>query len=705
MKTLFKILAAIVGLVVIAVVAAAIIVPIYFDPNDHKDEIAQAVKEHTGRELKIPGDIALSVFPWLAIDLGVVELGNAPGFPEPLFARLDRMSIGVKLMPLLKKRVEMRTVTVHGLVLNLARDQQGRTNWSDLVQDKPGEKRTESGQIAALGIGGLDIRDATLRWHDAQSGQTFKVQNLTARTGALSLDAPSQPVGLEISFDVAATEPEVTGRVSLETTLQGDPVAQSYLARDLRLTINLAGNGLPGKALDVDLGAQVAADLAAQTLAVDDLKLAVAELGVGGELRATGILQAPRFTGQLKVDRFSPRELMSKLGQEIETADAHALQAAELAASFQGTADSIRLQPLAVTLDDTRLDGTLAVTSFKTLALRFDLSANAIDADRYLPPPAQGGAAAPATTPGTAASAAGALPLDALRALDVDGKASLGKLTVAKLRLSDIAVAIKAKEGLIRVKPIQAKLYEGSYSGNVVMDARGRQAKVSVDEALTGVQAGPLLKDLQGKDVLTGTTQLNMALHATGATPEDFKKTLNGESKFIFRDGAIKGINIPGMIRKAKAALTGAGVADTGPQQTDFAELSGSVQFTNGIGTNKDLSLKSPLLRLAGDGTADLVQEQIDYLAKVTLVGTLEGQGGKELTDLAGIPIPIRIKGPFDKPSIAPDLGSVLESQAKAALEEKVEAQKSKVKEKVKEKLEKSLGDKLEGELKGIFKQ
>ncbi len=37
-----------------------------FDPNDYKPQIMALVKEHTGRELTIPGEISVSVFPWLA---------------------------------------------------------------------------------------------------------------------------------------------------------------------------------------------------------------------------------------------------------------------------------------------------------------------------------------------------------------------------------------------------------------------------------------------------------------------------------------------------------------------------------------------------------------------------------------------------------------------------------------------------------------
>ena len=107
MKKLFKIVGVLVLVVVVLIGAAAVLVPMFFDPNDHKDRIAQAVKDATGRDLNLKGDIGLSVFPWIAIDLGAVELSNPPGFDGPAFAETEGAKVRVKLMPLLKRQVEM----------------------------------------------------------------------------------------------------------------------------------------------------------------------------------------------------------------------------------------------------------------------------------------------------------------------------------------------------------------------------------------------------------------------------------------------------------------------------------------------------------------------------------------------------------------------------------------------------------------------
>ena len=176
-----------------------------------------------------------------------------------------------------------------------------------------------------------------------------------------------------------------------------------------------------------------------------------------------------------------------------------------------------------------------------------------------------------------------------------------------------------------------------------------------------------MLKDLQGEDRLTGTGNVEAKLSAVGADPEAMKKTLNGTAGFAFTDGAINGINIPEMIRDAKAkVLGGGGSGASGPAKTDFSELTGTFQVKNGFVTNQDLSAKSPLLRISGKGNADLPKEVIDYRATATVVASAEGQGGEELQDLAGIPIPIKITGTFADPQYGLDFEALAAAIAKS---------------------------------------
>ena len=131
------------------------------------------------------------------------------------------------------------------------------------------------------------------------------------------------------------------------------------------------------------------------------------------------------------------------------------------------------------------------------------------------------------------------------------------------------------------------------------------------------------------------------------------------------------------------------------PEKTDFSSLSGTAKITNGVVNNQDFNMQSPLLHVTGAGKADLVKENLDYLLKTSIVGSLQGQGGADLEKLKGVTIPVRVSGPFSKPSYKPDLSAALSDTVKQKAEEKVEEKKQEVKQK--------LEDKLKSKLKGLF--
>lgn len=712
MKKLLKIVGIAVLVTIVLLVGAAVALPLLVDPDDVKAQLSARVKEHTGRELSIPGEVELSVFPWLGASLGEVSLGNAEGFSAPVFASTSKVDVRVKLMPLLDRRVEMDTVVVHGLTLNLERNKQGDTNWSDLAAGggasapasgapAPGSTPASGGErgqaLAALSIGGLDVRDGTLSYTDAQAGQAFTVRNLTLKTGTLSLE-PGQSQDLELGFDLNSANPPLDGRVTATASLSVDQGANTAAISGLDVNGEFTGDTLPGGKLSMQLGADAQMDLAKHTLAVRNLRLQVADLVATGTLDASGLDKSPAYTGELNVAEFNPRKLIEGLGHTAPaTADPGALARAALNATFSGGADALSVEPLQLTLDESTVTGKAGVSNFARPAVRFALALDAIDLDRYLPP----GQEASAASPGAAAGgAADALPLDTLRALDVAGSIKAGKLEVAKMDLSDVTATINAKDGLLRLSPIAAKLYQGSYAGSITLDARNNPPTLAVDEKIAGVAIEPLLTDLQGEAArISGTAEASAKLTAAGTDPESIKRTLNGNLAFVLRDGAVKGYDIAQMIRNAKSYL-GKDVAYDANRKTDFAEIKGTATVTNGVVSNPDLSAKSPLLRVDGNGQASLPTETIDYRVRATLVASAQGQGGKDVSELAGVPLPIHITGTFSDPKPRPDFEAMMQGAVAAKGKELIEEQKGKVTEKLKE----SLGDKAGDALKGLLK-
>lgn len=681
MGRLLKWLAGIFGLVLLIIVAAAVILPLVIDPNDHKDTIEQLVKERTGRELQITDRLELSVFPALGVTTGGVTLSNAPGFGDQPFAQIDKLDLRVKLMPLFSGQLEVDALLLKGLTLNLARDKQGHTNWEDLSKETEaapaGEAPSGGGEAIGFNISGVQIEQAKLVWDDRQKGEKYVLRDVSLTSGAL---APGAQVPVEMGFTLDSEKPVMSLRFGLESTLSIGDDLKTFGLPDLEAKLHAEGEGLPAKGLDLSLKAALALDQNKETLSVDGLKLQGNGIAIDGNLSGRNLGTEPEFDGDLVLGKTDPGALLALFGAAPQTRDPGVLKTLSGKLGLHARGSTVRLKPLTLSLDDSRLTGEL---SLQGPAIRFALDLDQIDLDRYLPPASE-------TEPKATSASAAEDPLAGLRQLDMKGRVTIGSLKLSNLTMSKVEVQINASNGVLKVDPMTAELYQGKLKSMVTVDARKAQPRIHLVEDLTGVQIEPLLKDLADNDRLSGTGVVHANLTMQGMSDQAIRSSLNGKVSFEFHDGAVKGINIAKAIRKVKSKLGGAAtVTDDKTEQTDFTVISGSAVITDGVIRNDDLQAKSPLLRVAGKGRVDLPANTLDYVVTTTLVKSLQGQGSQD-EQLTGVPIPVRLHGSLTEPSYSIDLKSVLASKARQKAEETL-------KKKIEEKAGGKLGEKLRG--------
>ncbi|MFO7748726.1 MAG: AsmA-like C-terminal region-containing protein, partial [Desulfobacteraceae bacterium] len=275
--------------------------------------------------------------------------------------------------------------------------------------------------------------------------------------------------------------------------------------------------------------------------------------------------------------------------------------------------------------------------------------------------PAKKQTARPVTPETAAAGAAAQIPVELLRALKLKASLAIEDLIVSGAALSRVRVNATAKEGILTKYPVTASLYNGTYDGKVVLDATGEIPELAIDTALKGVEVEPLLMDMTQNAQIRGTGDVTAALTTRGLDVDAMKRNLNGRLSFSFKNGAIKGFNAGKFFRSLKSLRESRTLAVSEQEETDFTELAGNPVVKNGVVFLDDLAGKSPALRVSGSGiVADIVRETIDYKAMFTVVETSKGQAGKDLAELAGITVPISVKGPLADPAITPDITGVI---------------------------------------------
>ncbi|RLA19326.1 MAG: hypothetical protein DRQ62_12050, partial [Gammaproteobacteria bacterium] len=663
---------------VVLIVAAAIIIPLVVDLNDYKAEMEAAVQKQTGRTMKIEGDLDLSVFPWLGVSTGKIVLSNAAGFTENSFAVIGEADIKVKLRPLFSKKIELRTVVLKGLELHLEKNRLGISNWSDMSAKKesvdqltekqvkeqvdtsqaqaPEKKSDTAGTaigLADIKIGGLVIENSQVSWNDQQSGQHIVIKDFNLSSGAVVFN---KPIAIKIAFLLENTAPAITEQLSLSTSLVIDETLQKIQLNNFQLDSVTKGESIPGGVIDTQLESEIILDLQEQTLALKKLQLVTNLMHLTGELNASKIKTDLQYTGALQIASFSPKKLMQQLAMSVpETADKQVLQKLAISFDLQGTIDSVALENLIITLDDTQINGYTRVQQFNQPAIAFQLAIDDIDVDRYSAPKQE---TKSGKTPPTVAKApvaeATLLPMDTLRTLNIDGDLKIAKLKVAQLKMAGVNVNIQAKQGLVKSKHSISQLYQGRYQGQISINAKSKKPAISLNEKISSVQLEPLLNDLMpdSKAKLKGLANITTHLNTTGNTMTAIKSGLRGRLSFAIEKGAVRGFNLQEIIDIGRLAVKGKKMQQSySNEQTLFSIIKGSAIVKRGVINNPDFLAESSTIEVKGGGTANLVNEALDYkvVAKIK-------KGGK---DIANRPVAINVKGTFSKPTYNVDLTSI----------------------------------------------
>lgn len=682
MGKLIKVILVFFSSVALLIIAAAIIIPLAVDLNDYKTEMEVAVEEQTGRTLKIEGDLHVSVFPWLGFSTGKLILSNAAGFAEHPFAAIDEADIKVKLIPLFSKKVEISTIVLKGLALNLEKNKQGVSNWSDLTAEKeaadlPSEKELEqlknsdkknllempaeetAGaepviELAAIKIGGLAIENSQVTWDDQQAGQQIVVKDFNLSTSAVVFN---EPIAINLSMLLENSEPAVTEQLGLSMNLVIDETLQKVQLHNFKLDSVTKGETVPGGILEAQLLSEIDLDLQAQTLALKGLQLKTDNLQLAGDINTTQLILDPHYSGKLQIAPFSPKALMQQLAMNVPvTADKQVLQKLALSLDLQGTKDSVALENLKITLDDTNINGYARVKQFDQPAITFQLTIDAIDVDRYSAPKQQASPAKPATNTVAKATVAEAtlMPMDTLRQLNLDGDLKIAKLKVAQLTMAGVNLNIQAQQGIVKTKQSIAQLYQGSYQGQITINAKDKTPRISLNEKISNVQLEPLVNDLQpdGKVKLKGQANITANLSGKGNTVTAIKSGLGGRLNFSINKGAIPGFNVQQLIDIGKLATKGKKMQQSyASEQTLFSTIKGSAKVKKGIINNPDFLAESSTVEVKGGGTANLNNDALDYkvIAKIK-------KGGKNVTNR---PVAVNVKGTFSKPVYTVDLTSI----------------------------------------------
>ncbi|MBM7454734.1 AsmA protein [Oceanisphaera litoralis] len=643
MKKLLYGVAALLLLVLLALVILTQVV----DTDRVKRVLIEQTREKTGRTLVIKGDLSWRFFPSIGFTLNDTALLNPPGFAAGNTLSVGEISLDVALKPLFDNRLEIGEAVLDNARLHLITRADGVTNIDDL---------------------------RTL------SAATGPDKNTDATDESANADEPRQPMSISLA-GVRVVDAEVVVQNEISNTLR----------RLNRVNFTL-DEFAPGKAVPLSLSGNLFSDEVQANIdatgqlwlapAFDRLRLDALKLDVDATGRAIPGTKQLRLQGNLAYD--VDRQL----------------------AEFGDI--SLKLGALEAT-------GELSLHHAAIPDVRFNLSTALLDVDalqaewRTSPEtPADEQAAASAAAPVKAslpaASAASEPDLSALKGIKLEGRLAADKVRVQGIELEQLTIRVNIDQGKVKLDQVQARLYEGKIDANGELDVNAHPARFRVQKTLTGVNARDLLAAAAGIDYLEGRADLSFDLTGTGLTADAIKRSIKGSSELKVADGALNGVNIAALIRRAHARVKGLPLpAEDAVEKTDFSALTADLSIAKGTVSTDNLHMASPLLRIDGEGETNLLDESLDLLFNTAIVGSLKGQDGEELSELKNIILPVRIGGSYQQPKYSLDLQQIFDLYLREKADKEAERVKRKLNEKLGEKLGDQLGDKLGDKLPGLL--
>ncbi|WP_160172842.1 AsmA family protein [Devosia sp. LC5] len=301
-----------------------------------------------------------------------------------------------------------------------------------------------------------------------------------------------------------------------------------------------------------------------------------------------------------------------------------------------------------VHLDDIRANGSLSVAMAGKPSITASLSVDTLDLRTLI------GGGSP---PDAAASGPAAIDLSMLRLFNADIRFAANQLAYGDVKVGPTTATLSVAEGVAKLNIPQAGFYDGIVTANVTANGAGSVPSIDLVAAMENVQALPLLTDAAGFGQIEGQLKASVQVTGAGVDSQAFARSLNGPVNIVVSNGALRGIDVAGLVRNVRSLIS-SGYSQDANAKTEFSELSVAVNIANGVANAETIRVLGPFVRMSGAGSVDLAAQTIDMRLDPRVVGSLEGQGGD--FDVSGLGMPIIINGPLSGPSIYPDLSAIL---------------------------------------------
>lgn len=579
MRKLLKIIFGLVFVIIIAAFIGGYIFVRKFDLNSYKNTIEEQVYAYTGRQLKINGNahLGISLIPTLVVD--DITLSNAAWAKQPQMLNVKSLKVQISILPLLKKNIVIRDVTLIEPQIYLEKNASGMNNWTF--------GQTQTAKVQRLGFAQLE--EMALRSKDASplpaAVQQISIESITLEKGFVQyIDATSKkPLELIINtlhFNMDSLDSPL--RAKIDVVYDHQPIEakltlgsfNELFASSQPFAIDVEGKAFNVNAViqgalfnvlgDVSYDVMVEASSPAGNF---DLPKTTLKTGLKGSLsKVTATIQ-----NLMVADNQISGTVIAKLSQKIPHIDAIL------------TSPSLNLQTLQV----------------KKSAADFSLirSAHALESVPNTP-----------------------VPYDLLRHVNGNIALSVKKLIIDEaMSANNVSLKAALNNGVLNIKPLDLDFGNGRVVLNAVLNAGNQTLTLVLNSK------DVLIQDLHKEFSVDGTndfgvisggkTFLNADLSSAGTTYRQLYQNLKGELVVIISKSNLQTGGLKFLTNNFVSQLLSVLKIDT--KRSEKLDLDCAVvraDFINGKANFPDgIAVQSDKLTVSSNGKINLLNDKIDF--------------------------------------------------------------------------------------------
>lgn len=559
----FKRLAIAIFAVVLAVVAALGTMSILIPVERVRDAVTAEIRNVTGLDLVLRGDVAVSLFPTGSINFSNVTLGDDA---EPALAA-DGLTARLRFFPLFAGRIEIADVSLLRPRINVVFGQDGRTNWAALIDRLARALGPKANRPAdATSFSEIKVDDGTIAIKDLARGVSETFRNVE-----LALAWPS------ISKSFGATGRFVWNNEPIDTVLTLTDFA-SALAGD-RSGLKIRLHGAPVK------------------------------LAFEGTWSAKPTL---KIDGTLAADATSLRDTLRWAGLKPLTGGGFGRFALKAKTNISG--GTIALSTVNVELDGNAAEGVLTFATDGRQTLQGTLAADELDLSPYI-------STVRLLTSNDREWNRVPIALDGLSGFDLDLRLSAARMTVARAKLGRTAVGINLRGGKLAVTVGESQAFGGILKGSLGLSTSDTGADFKSQLQFTDVDLENCLNELFAFRRIEGRGNMALTIEANGANMLAMTRTMNGTATLAGRQGSIVGLNLEQLLRRLeRRPLSGTGDFRTG--RTPFEKLTVDIRIAQGVANVEDVRMEGSKVRLGLAGSASIPGREFDLRGVAALTAT-----------------------------------------------------------------------------------